>query len=129
MGRPNQEAELAQRMRSIRSAAAWMCPPDTARELRWGMPEHKLNYTRVRMDGVDALEVGRLAACFPDCQFFIREMPDSVTVGSFRAAMDVYIPARPAPVVQALKISSHVLGLVAAAAFGLALWTRAQTFD
>ena len=90
---------MAARSTAVFRAAISLSPPDAAKNLRCSAVEARRNYAKVRIEGADALDVGRLAARFADCLFFVRDTPSG-------AAIDVYIPNSRSFAATALRASA-----------------------
>ena len=123
MKKHGSEWKLAENMRLLKRAAQSLCPSDVALQIRMGAPDVRKNYTRVRMEGVDALDIGTLVKRFPECLFYVRDCRKENEVGT-SAAIDAYIPCGRRVSEQVLSASSKAIALLAVAVFSLALWTR-----
>ena len=108
------------RIRSIHDQVKAACLADAARNVRFRTPVPRHSYMVLRVEGADALDVGRLVLRNRDCLFYIR------SIGG-EAALDVYIPMGRTPTVVALRFVTNLTLLGAAAAATLAVWTMAAT--
>ena len=107
---------MEDRIRDLHKRVTALCAADAACNVRLGAPETRRYYVRVRVEGADALCVGKLAAEFPDCLFYLRCVPHT-------CAIDVYLPTgRPVAVtvLTAFSVAAAVAAFaaLAAATFG-----------
>ena len=106
---------MEHRIRELHARVVSLCQPAVACNVRLGAAEARLNYVRVRVEGADAMDVGRLAARFPDCRFHLCSSPGG-------CAIDVYIPTRRPVAVTLLHACSAAAAVAAAAAMVAALY-------
>ena len=111
---------MDQRIRDMHEQVKAACTANAARNVRFSPPVHRLSYMMIRVEGADALDVGRLATRNHDCMFFVRN------IGG-KSALDVYLPLGRTVAVTALRFASNAALAGAAVAAALAVWTMAAT--
>lgn len=106
------ERRTTRRIRDIQAAIIALAPAGTVRNVRFRPAGARLCYFVFRVEGADGVDVGRLAARFRDCLFYVCE-----------GALDVYVPSGIITPVALLRAAGVAALAVAACSLGLGLWT------
>lgn len=105
------------RLEALKRAAAAACPEDARRNVRFRGPEVRRNFAKLAIDNMDAADLRRLCAAFPECEFYVRAC--GRPGGS---CVEAYVPLRrPRPAAAALAAA---LWAAAAACWAAYTWAR-----